>query len=133
MYNSFANSSVWGAKESATENTQFILDYCTATGYESPACTHCRSKSFVINGVTYYGQLPNVIEIIEICKNVQAIEAMDTSASANPNTNFSTDRPLWVSNQYNGSLAWYMDSPSQIIYYSKYQKRSACPVLEIPA
>lgn len=134
LYSDLVASNVWEAKETATENTQLILDYCTANGYTSTACEHCRSKSFIINGVTYYGQLPNVIELSEIAKNYNTIETMDTSASSNPSLNFSTSHALWLSNQYSASDGWhltgsgFLDSRNKTTLY-----QFACPVLEIPA
>lgn len=133
LYADLATSNVWEAKETATENTQLILDYCTANGYTSSACTHCRSKSFVINGVTYYGQLPNGVEVSEIAKNYNIIETMDTSASTNSSLNFSTSRNIWSSTQYSYNNAWGLGFRGYLNTDTKnYASIFACPVLEIP-
>ena len=133
LYSDVATSNVWKATKTATENTQLILDYCTANGYTSSACTHCRSKSFVINGVTYYGQLPNMIELSEIAKNYNAIETMDTSASSNPSLNFSTAHVVWSSSQYNNLNVWRLSASGGFGSGSKAGSCIAAPVLEIPA
>lgn len=132
MYDNLYSSNVWEAKETATENTQLILDYCTANNYTSEACTHCRSKSFVINRVTYYGQLPNLIEVLEIVKNYHAIETMDTSASANPNNNFSVARSFSQSNQAGAQTYQYLTQGGLVTTYQKNTKGFTCPVLELP-
>lgn len=133
LYSDLATSNVWEAKETATQNTQLILDYCTASGGTSTACMHCRSKSFVINSVTYYGQLPNVIEASEIAKNYNIIETMDTSASTNPSLNFSTSRNMWSSSQAPSSSAWRLRETGYINDSYKLSNLFVCPVLEIPA
>lgn len=131
-YSNLATSNVWGAKETATENTQLILDYCTAKGYTSSACVHCRSKSFVINGVTYYGQFPNAIEVFEIAKNYNTIETMDTSASSNPSLNFSTSRPLWSSSQNSSNYGWELGTICSLTKFIKTNHSYVTPVLELP-
>lgn len=133
IYNSSYN--LWyydNAMETATQNTQLILDYCSAGGYDSSACTHCRSKSFTINGTTYYGQLPNMREVFDMWHQRVQIEQMDTSASSNRNTNFSSARYIWSSSQYSSSLGWYLSSGGYVTTYNKTAYNLACPVLEIP-
>lgn len=126
----------WGpleAKETATYNTQKILDFCAANSYTSQACSHCRSKSFTIDGTTYYGQLPNVVESNDIVKNHTAINTVDTTASSYSSVNFSTGHNMWSSSRYDGYYIFYislvgttdvmaMNTPDAIV----------APVLEIP-
>jgi hypothetical protein len=65
----FPSRSFWyNAKETATENTQLILDWCSTNGYTSAACEYCRSQSFTIGGTVYYGQLPNMREVFDILR-----------------------------------------------------------------
>ncbi len=85
--NSYPDNMVWDSKETATMNTQFIINYCNSSGSTSQACSHCRSKQFTIDETTYYGQLPNVKELLDIYKQHFVIEAADTSASTNPSLN----------------------------------------------
>lgn len=120
------------AKETATQNTQLILDYCSAGGYTSSSCTHCRSQSFTINGTTYYGQLPNMREIFDMWRHRVQIEQMDTSASSHSSTNFSSTRIIWSSSQYGSYNGWYLYHDGVVYYSSKKLTFFACPVLEIP-
>ena len=132
LYSDLVSSNVWTAKETATFNTQKILDWCSTNGYTSTACSHCRSKSFVIGGVTYYGQLPNIKEVVEIAKHYSEIESMDTSASSNTSLNFSTARTIWSSSQCAINNGWCLYASGALTNYTKTSTRFACPVLEIP-
>ena len=134
IYNS-SNYSLWwydNAKETATQNTQLILNYCSAGSFTSTSCSHCRSKSFTINGTTYYGQLPNMREVFDMWRHRVQIEQMDTSASSYRQTNFSSARGIWSSSQYNSSSGWCMSRYGNVSSYSKTDNNYACPVLEIP-
>lgn len=133
IYNSNYNS--WwydNAKEIATINTQLILDYCSAGGYTSDSCSHCRSKSFTIGGTTYYGQLPNMREVFDMWRHRVQIEQMDTSASSHSSTNFSSARGIWSSSQYGSTPGWYLNGSGTMSNNIKTNKVFACPVLEIP-
>lgn len=133
LYSDLKSSNVWEAGETATQNTQLILDYCAAGGYTSAACSHCRSKSFTIGGVTYYGQLPNVLEVLYIARNYNSFDAMDTSASSHSSLNFSSAHSIWSSSQRNGSDGWYLYGSGYVNINTKTTNCFACPVLEIPA
>lgn len=133
MYNS--NYDLWwydNAMETATQNTQLILDYCTAQSATSTACTHCRSNSFTIDGTTYYGQLPNMREVLDMWRHRVQIEQMDTSASSHSSTNFSSARTIWSSSQYNNSNCWYFGNRGTVNNFTKTNDSFTCPVLEIP-
>lgn len=130
-----SNYNLWwydNAKETATQNTQLILDYCTAGGYTSTACTHCRSQSFTINGIIYYGQLPNMREVFDMWRHRVQIEQIDTSASSHTSTKFSLIRSIWSSSQYSGSSGWYLNANGFVTSLSKTTNTFACPILEIP-
>ena len=133
MYN-FSYNSWWydNAKETATKNTQLILDYCKAGGYTSSSCSHCRNKLFTINGTIYYGQLPNMREVFDIWRHRVQIEQMDTSASSHSSTNFSSSRLIWSSSQSDSTNGWYLNSSGYVGNSTKTPKYFACPVLEIP-
>lgn len=134
VYDNLATSNVWKAKETATFNTQKILDFCSSGGYTSTACSHCRSQSFVIDGVTYYGQLPNIIEANEIAKHYDTIESMDDTASSNPSKNFSDGRIIWSSTQFGQTIYYaYVQGGSGVVSVNaRTSDNFACPVLEIP-
>lgn len=120
-------------RESATTNTQNILNWCDAKGYTSTSCSHCRSKSFVINGITYYGQVPNLKEMLGIITNRVRINSMDTTASSYTTLNLATRHSWTVSLQYNGSYGWCLGSAGEVYFYNKTTTNLyVCPVLEIP-
>lgn len=132
----YDNLSAWwydNAKETATQNTQLILDYCSVKGYTSGACSHCRSQSFTINGTTYYGQLPNMREVFDMWRHRVQIQQMDTSASSSSWTNFSMAHSIWSSNQYSSSYGWYLQTVGHISGFDKSMHELSVPVLEIPA
>lgn len=133
LYSNLKSSNVWEAKELATTNTQLILDYCAARGYTSTACSHCRSQSFTVGGVTYYGQFPNMIELIYLAKHYNEFDSLDTSASSYSSTNFSSNRNILSSSQYNTYGCWYLNSSAIAINTGKKGNYFVCPVLEIPA
>ena len=130
MYSSWA---IWEAKETATFNTQKILDFCTAQSATSTACTHCRSKSFIIDGTIYYGQLPNIVELVDICKNYTAIQSADTSVSQYSSLGFPrrSDR-TWSSSQYTSTSGWAVSNGGSTGIYNKTTNYFVAPVLEIP-
>lgn len=142
IYNQVTNMPVykanWGkwwydnAMETATRNTQLILDYCSTKGYTSTSCSHCRSQSFTIDGTTYYGQLPNMREVFDMWRHRIQIERMDTSASSHSSTNFSSAHSIWSSNQYDNVDGWILSYYGYVHNYEKKYFRFACPVLEIP-
>lgn len=135
LYYNLASSNVWEASETATTNTQLILDYCTAGGYTSTACSHCRSKLFTIGGTIYYGQLPNFLEVSYIARNYNSFDAMDTSASSQSSLNFLSARAIWSSNQYSTGYSWSLGT-SGLMNGGANKSATllfACPVLEIPA
>lgn len=121
------------AKETATQNTQLILDYCSAGSFTSTSCSHCRSQSFTIDGTTYYGQLPNMREVFDMWRHRVQIEQMDTSASSHSSTNFSSARLIWSSSQYSSTYGWSLPTNGYVTTYFKTNNNFACPVLEIPA
>lgn len=123
----YSDWNIWEAKETATFNTQKIIDFCEGSSYTSTAVSHCRSKSFVINGVTYYGQLPNIIELIDIAKNRTAINNADTSGGRLGNHSY-----CWSSSQYDANKAWCITDYANATHYSRDNQYCACPVLEIP-
>ena len=130
VYSSWA---LWEAKETATFNTQKILDFCTAQSATSTACTHCRSKSFTIDGTIYYGQLPNIVELIDICKNYVAIQSADTSVSQYSSLGFprTSDR-TWSSSQYMSNSSWNVTNNGNAINGLKTLNYFVAPVLELP-
>lgn len=122
----------WEAKETATYNTQKILDFCNANGYISEACNHCRTLSFTIDGTTYYGQLPNMIEVNDIVKNHTAINTADPTAGSYSSVDFSIGRRSWSSSQCSIDNAWNARYDGNLANVNKTTIGGVVPVLEIP-
>ena len=119
--------------DTATSNCDKILAWCSAGGYTSAAVSHCRSKSFVIGGITYYGQLPNLCELFYICANRAEISNADTSKSSYSSLDIATlaSRTL-SSSQCNSSNVWYINFTGYVYLSSKTYSCFVAPVLEIP-
>ena len=126
----YQNTLVWTAPETATTNTTAILSTASSGGYTSSACTHCRSKTFTIDGVSYAGQLPNIIELVEIFMHRTVINTNDPTASTYSSLIIPTSTTTWSSTQYDSSYAWYISGAAY--YYNKYNNYFVVPVLEIP-
>ena len=132
QYSNLVTSNIWVATETATFNTQKILDFCTSGGYTSSSCSHCRSMSFTIDGVIYYGQLPNWLQVLYLAKHYNDFDTLDTSASSQSSLNFSSSRDIWTSSQYNMSYGYSLRTYGYITD-SKAINHFVAPVLEIPA
>ena len=125
---SYANRSVWSNKETATNNTQKILDYASSQGTSSSACNLCRAASFIINDVTYHGQFPTVDELVDIFKNMDIINSQDTSGiNAIP-----VNGDVWSSTQCGSSVSWMSIGDGAITNYYMDSSFFVIPVLEIP-
>ena len=122
----------WEAKETATYNTQKILDFCVANSYTSAACSHCRTLSFTIDETIYYGQLPNMIELNDIVRNHTALNTADSTAGSHSSVDFSTGRNIWSSSQCAGNNAWCTGVLGSTTYNKKTITLSVVPVLELP-
>lgn len=126
VYSGFLSAT--SASETATFNCDKILDFCVSVGTSSSAVSHCRSKSFVIGGVTYYGQLPNIAELQCIFINKTTINNSDqTSGPAIPD-----DYCCWSSNQQSERSAWIIWGNSPTYTNRNGGFCASIPVLEIP-
>jgi hypothetical protein len=124
----YQDQTLWSASETATTNTTAIL----ATGTSS-ACTHCRSKSYTIDGVTYAGQLPNLLELIDIFRNRVKINADDPTAATSSSLVIPTKTRTWSSTQFDSSGGWCVGGYGSVSYDgSKVNPYFTIPVLEIP-
>jgi hypothetical protein len=121
----------WSTQETATSNCDLILAYCNANNYTSTALSHCRSQSFVIGGITYYGQIPNAVELQGIANNWIEITNADTSLSNYPTLKLKNSI-IWSSNQTSSTYAWYLTDDARFANYLKTNNYMACPILEIP-
>lgn len=132
LYSDIRTSNIWKAKETATQNTQLILDYCETNGYTSTSCSHCRSNSFTINNLTYYGQLPNCREIAYLTRHYNEFDSLDTSASSYSSFNLLSSAAIWSSSQVSNNQALYLAYSGSLTTTSKNSSYFTCPVLEIP-
>lgn len=132
LYNNWITASWRTSRETATSNCDLILAYATAQGYTSSAVSHCRSQSFVIDGTTYYGQLPNIIELNDIAYHGIELNNLDITSTLYTSLNFSTGRSCWSSTQYNSTNAWCLYGNGSISSFNKASNYFVAPVLEIP-
>lgn len=137
QYDNNFTAAFGNGSETATFNNQKILDWeATHTSYTHPAVSHCRSKSFVINGVTYYGQLPNICELSAIWNNAYKLSLLDpteTSASNDVKLQQTRNNANWSSSQCSSYAVWGMGNDGSAYgNYYKHNEFFVCPVLEIP-
>jgi hypothetical protein len=121
----YKNQGVYEEINTATHNTTKILAAVTST-----ACSHCRSQSFTIDNIVYYGQFPNIIELIDIFKHRTIINSMDTSGGSIivPNSTVT-----WSSTSYSVSSAWAINAAGRVLNTNSRASSYLCiPVLEIP-
>lgn len=123
----------WGSyKISATENCNIIADYCTQQGYTSTAIDLCRSKSYIIDGVTYYGQAPTAKEVYDIMCNKDAIDTADPTASTYPSLNFGSARNMLTSSIYVANYILFFNSGGRMADAYITANNFVAPVLELP-
>ena len=128
----YQNPTVWSSTETATFNTQKILDWCDTNSYTSSACSHCRSKSFTIDDTLYYGQLPNIVELVDIFRRRIAINSADTSASSYSSLIIPTENSCWSSTQAFDYISFIIASAGEATVFYKDTDCFVIPVLEIP-
>ena len=129
LYNSINTAAFGIGTDTATANCDLILASKT-----SNSVTHCRSKSFVIDGTTYKGQLPNICETLAMFAMHSYIEAHDpTASSAGTNLNFTSWKNTWSSSQYASSNGWYVGSSGSASSSLKTNNCLVAPGLEIPS
>lgn len=128
----FSDQTIYTSTQTSTFNTQKILDFCAANGYTSASSSHCRSKSFVVDGVTYYGQLPNILELIDIFRQRININTKDTSSSTHSSLIIPTSTSSWSSNQCSAYAGWNITNYGNVYYTNKTNAGLTIPVLEIP-
>ena len=130
-YSGSSAGNVYQATETATFNCDKILEQATADGLTSSMITECRSHSFTINGITYYGQVPNMNEMLCILMHRTAINTNDPSVSGIP---VEASRSYWISNQYDTNNGWRYNGTGRggITESSKDYSCNTITILEIP-
>ena len=123
---------LWEDGRTGTENTQLVVDYASAQGSTAAAATHCRSKSFVIDGITYYGQIPTISELIKIVLLQSEINAQDPTAATFPARIIGNDLSTWSSSQNTTSNGWHLTNDARVTNKAKTNALAVIPILEIP-
>ena len=128
----YASSSVYGAKETATFNCDKILAQATASELTSSAVSHCRSKTFTVDGVQYTGQLPTLMELLKILELMTEVNAADTSASQFSYLVLSTSSGYWSSSQNSDTTGWSVGTNGRTANSNKPNNYFVAPILELP-
>ena len=128
----YANPSVYGAKETATFNCDKILAQATASELTSTAVSHCRSKTFMIDGVQYAGQLPTLMELLKILEFMTEVNTADTSASQYSSLALLISTSYWSSSQNSATDGWNVLSNGRASNANKSTNRFVVPILELP-
>lgn len=118
--------------ETATQNGDLIL-----ASKASTAVSHCRSKSFSIGGTTYYGQLPNICELLMILGTHTILYNIDpTVSSTATGLNFVMNgfpSNVWSSSQSSTNSGWCINTFGAMYNTNTKTTNSlVCPILEIP-
>ena len=128
----YSNAGVYGARETATFNCDKILAQATASGWTSSAVEHCRNQSFTIDGATYAGQLPTLMELLKVLEWREAVNAADTTAESNPTLIVPNNQNMWSSSQNSSNNGWLVYNYGNTNTDNKTNAYFVLPVLEIP-
>ena len=132
----YGDSTVFNAKETATYNCDKIMEWVNAaTGRSSLAVEHCRSKSFIIGGNTYNGQLPTLIEALKILEWRTEVNTLDLTANDNPTLVIGNNGNMWTSTQstaYSKTYAWFINGGETHSINKTFNNCYIIPILEIP-
>lgn len=133
-YNS--SNAALNAKESATYNTDYILNNYSDKATE--AFTFCRNVGDLsFNGKTYKCQLPNAYEVQQIYENRVKLYELDPTTSTNTSFNlanwkFNGSIYLWSSNESNAGNSWPLHSDGSFYGCMKKDTYGVIPIIEIP-
>lgn len=97
----------------------------------SPAISFCREKTFLIDGVSYSGQLPTLPEVLFIAGGKDIINNLDPTATDYPSLVIAYTFDALSCLQYNSSFSWVV-SGSKTTAASKTTSSFVFPILEIP-
>lgn len=132
---SFYGIQRWGTAytRTATETTQALLDFAASDNLTSPAANACRALTFVIDGVTYAGQLPYLQHMVYILLNRIPIQALDPTATQYPDFNYKNGNSILI-NMNGGGMSNFVRVSNTGLdmsgdYFTSYV---VFPVLELP-
>lgn len=129
---SYNTVEVFESDDTSTSNTAKILDFASTNNTTSTACSHCRTQAFTIGGMVYAGQLPNILELVDIFKHRVALNTMDTSASLPNAITLTTVDNYWSSTQGTAASGWCITSTGNVTADNRSNSLVVVPVLEIP-
>lgn len=129
---SYTNLSVYGATETATFNCDKILAQATTSETTSTGVSHCRSKSFIVDGTTYYGQLPNIAELLYIYTHRITLNTLDPTTTQYSNNILASDRNVLSSTQRDSDNCWSLYYTGTTSANAKTSNWLIVPILEIP-
>lgn len=126
----YSNSSVYDAPETATKNCDEIIITATSQSATTAAITECRNYSFIINGITYYGQLPSLTELLLVLMYRTIINTNDPSVSGQE---IDTSFAYWSSTQGASNTQWFiLNGNGRTGNTDKFLSYHVTPILEIP-
>ena len=129
----YSDQTVYEAPETATTNCDAILATAQSGGLSSSAVSHCRAQTFTIDGVSYAGQLPTLMELLKIFEHRTRVNTADSTTSQYSSLIVPTGTNCWSSTQYGSSNAWDLFSNGATHYLNnKSNAYMVLPVLEIP-
>lgn len=129
---SYINQTVYGAPETATTNCEAILATAQAQGLTSSAVSHCRAQTFTIDGVSYAGQLPTLMELVKIFNYRTQVNTLDPTASQYSSLVVPTATACWSSTQGSSLGGFVVRTNGKTDVNNKSIERMVLPVLEIP-
>lgn len=122
----------WESKDTATDNCDKILQCCSDNGYTSSGVSHCRSKTFVIDGQSYAGQLVTQKEINLIFIHRSEINQLDISGGQYSNLLLPSSTNMWTSNHFDSTRGSRFNVFGVMDASGKTASWFILPVLEIP-
>ena len=125
IYDKIANA--LSATETATQNCNWIVAATT-----SGAVEFCRTKYFTIDGTTYYGQLPNLAELVEIVIHKTHINSLDPTLEDYPGVAVGGTKSLWSSTKYGVLYAYCINSLQVASAQINNTALNPLPILELP-
>lgn len=128
----YTNQAVYAATETATTNCDAILATAQAQSLTSSAVSHCRGQTFTIDGVSYVGQLPTLMELVKIFEYRTKVNTADPTASQYSSLVVPVASNCWSSTHYSTSNAWYLSGVGITYDAAKDENFMVLPVLEIP-
>ena len=124
----YVTAANYSQPETATVSCDKITSFAISNNLTTPAIDTCRSFSFVINGVTYYGQLPLISYITMIMVYRNQINLM----YPNYNILVGNGRQAWSCTQREAGKFYQSESSGNMSGNWGSNNAMVYPILEIP-